>query len=129
MDNETIEKTGMKRLQGMALVLIGALTVPLMFANSVHAESAVDTVTVVGTRTERTLDEVAATITVKEREDIEREMARDISDLIRFEPGVTVAGTGSRFGLSSFNIRGIGGNRVLTMVAVSYTHLTLPTKA
>jgi hemoglobin/transferrin/lactoferrin receptor protein len=73
-------------------------------------------VTVVGTRTERSLDEVSATISVISSEDIERELARDISDLVRFEPGVVVSGTGSRFGLGGFNIRGIEGNRVLTLV-------------
>jgi hemoglobin/transferrin/lactoferrin receptor protein len=75
-----------------------------------------ETVTVVGTRTERTLDEVAATISVINSEEIERQIARDIADLVRFEPGVSVGGTGSRFGLGGFTIRGIGGNRVLTIV-------------
>ena len=40
----------------------------------------------------------------------------DIADLVRFEPGVSVSGTGSRFGLTGFKIRGIGGNRVLTLI-------------
>ena len=106
----------LRALLGKALVLVGTLTTSLVIAPSVHGEQVIDTVTVVGTRTERKLEEVAATITVKDREDIEREMVRDMADLIRFEPGVTVAGTGSRFGLTSFNIRGIGGNRVLTMI-------------
>ncbi|MEM7503713.1 MAG: TonB-dependent hemoglobin/transferrin/lactoferrin family receptor [Pseudomonadota bacterium] len=78
--------------------------------------SDLSTITVVGTRTERTLKEVAATISILTAEDIEREVTRDIADLIRYEPGVSVSGTGSRFGLSGFTIRGIGGNRVLTMV-------------
>lgn len=76
----------------------------------------IETVTVVGTRTERTLDEVEATISVYGREDIERQLARDLQDLVRYEPGVSVGGTGSRFGLDGFTIRGVGGNRVLTMV-------------
>lgn len=75
-----------------------------------------DTITVIGTRSERSLEELASTVSVKTAEDIERELAQDIADLVRFEPGVTVAGTGSRFGLAGFNIRGIGGNRVLTLI-------------
>ena len=75
-----------------------------------------ETVTVIATRTVRSLDELASTVSVKTADDLERELARDISDLVRFEPGVTVAGAGSRFGLTGFNIRGIGGNRVLTMI-------------
>ena len=73
-------------------------------------------ITVVGSRTERSLDQVAATVSVIDAAQIEEEMARDIADLIRFEPGVAVSGTGSRFGLGGFNIRGIEGNRVLTIV-------------
>lgn len=75
-----------------------------------------DEITVVGTRTERAIDEVDATISVIDREDIERRLFRDVQDLVRYEPGVSVGGTGSRFGLDGFTIRGIGGNRVLTIV-------------
>ncbi|MEM9530264.1 MAG: TonB-dependent hemoglobin/transferrin/lactoferrin family receptor [Pseudomonadota bacterium] len=90
------------------------------FALAQDADEAQDenleTVTVIGTRTEKALSDVAATVTVKDAEEIEREIARDIADLVRFEPGVSVGGTGSRFGLGGFTIRGIGGNRVLTVV-------------
>lgn len=79
-------------------------------------EAVLETVTVVGTRTERTLGEVAATVSIYDQEGIERRLVRDIQDLVRYEPGVSVGGTGSRFGLDGFTIRGVGGNRVLTMV-------------
>ena len=81
-----------------------------------EAEQPEEIVTVVATRTERSVEDVAATVSVTTAEDIERQLARDIADLARFEPGVSVSGTGSRFGLSGFNIRGIGGNRVLTLI-------------
>jgi len=73
-------------------------------------------VSVIGTRTERSLDEVPATVSITTEADIENTLVRDIADLVRFEPGVSVGGTGSRFGLSDFIIRGIGGNRVLVLV-------------
>lgn len=75
-----------------------------------------ETVVVTATRTERPQGEVAATVSVVTDADIEAALARDIGDLVRFEPGVSVAGTGSRFGRSGFAIRGMGGNRVVTMV-------------
>ncbi len=75
-----------------------------------------ETVTVLATRTERSVDGLAATVSVRTADDLERELTRDMADLVRFEPGVTVGGTTSRFGLTGFNIRGIGGNRVLTMI-------------
>ena len=80
------------------------------------AERLTEEITVVGTRTERALDEVDATISVIDSEDIQRRLFRDIQDLVRYEPGVSVGGTGSAFGLEGFTIRGIGGNRVLTLV-------------
>ena len=97
--------------------LLATLCCPPVVASPDEVDDeTIDTVTVIATRTERALDEVAATVSVKTAEDIDRELTRDIADLVRFEPGVSVAGTGSRFGLTGFRIRGIGGNRVLTLI-------------
>jgi hemoglobin/transferrin/lactoferrin receptor protein len=93
-----------------------AISPTASYAESEGTNQVDEVITVVGTRTERALSDVAATITVKTSDDIERELARNISDLVRFEPGISVAGTGDRFGLGGFNIRGIDGNRVLTIV-------------
>ena len=101
----------MRKLSQYVLSATVAIVIP-MSAGATDLE----TITVVGSRTERPLKEIAATIDVIDSDRIEEELARDIADLVRFEPGVTVSGTGSRFGLSGFNIRGIGGNRVLTLV-------------
>lgn len=73
-------------------------------------------VVVVGTRTPKSIMELAATIDVKNAETIERELSQTLSDLLRYEPGITTSGTGSRFGFGGFSIRGMGGNRVLTVV-------------
>lgn len=75
----------------------------------------IETVTVTATRVERELTDVAGTVSVINDEEVERNLNRDIRDLIRYEPGVSVSG-GGRFGLSGFTIRGIGGDRVLTQV-------------
>ncbi len=80
------------------------------------SEKLTEIVVVVGTRTEREINEVAATIDVKTKDQIERELAQSLEDLFRFEPGISASGTGSRFGFDGFSIRGIGGNRVLTLV-------------
>ena len=103
-----------KIMKKLGLYVVCA-TVAIVIPMSVVATD-LETITVVGSRTERPLKEIAATIDVIDSDRIEEELARDIADLVRFEPGVTVSGTGSRFGLSGFNIRGIGGNRVLTLV-------------
>ncbi|MCU9951332.1 TonB-dependent hemoglobin/transferrin/lactoferrin family receptor [Pseudomonas sp. PDM13] len=75
-----------------------------------------DTVTVTATRSEQTLDQVPNTVSVMTEREIDQKNVKNIQDLVRYEPGVTVSGAGSRFGLSGFTIRGLGGNRVLTQV-------------
>jgi len=75
-----------------------------------------DTVTVVAYRQPRNLSEVAGTITVLDADRIERDVALDIQDLVRYEPGVEVDGGGTRFGFGGFRIRGLGGNRTAIVI-------------
>lgn len=58
----------------------------------------------------------AGTASVIDTENIERRLMRTIKDIIRYEPNVNVQSDPQRFGQSGFNIRGVSGNRVLTMV-------------
>ena len=112
----------MKMLEKGAKVLVGAMiaaAAPSAFAESATtagADEYMETVTVIGTKTERKISDVAGSISVLDEEYIERQLIQDIADLVKYEPGVSVSGTGSRFGLSGFAIRGIEGNRVLTLV-------------
>ncbi|MBL37773.1 MAG: TonB-dependent receptor [Xanthomonadales bacterium] len=79
-------------------------------------ELELETVTVVATRQPRSLSEVAGTITVLDAERIERDVALDIEDLVRYEPGVDVDGGGTRFGFGGFRIRGLGGSRTAIVI-------------
>jgi hemoglobin/transferrin/lactoferrin receptor protein len=72
-----------------------------------------DQVTVTATLNPREVADTPGTVTVKEREELDRELVTDIRDLVRYEPGVSVATNPGRFGLAGFSIRGIDGNRVL----------------
>jgi hemoglobin/transferrin/lactoferrin receptor protein len=84
------------------------------------------TITVTATRVPQNVNDVPAIVTVKSDEQIADELASDIRDLVRFEPGVSVRRAPSRFsaalgstgrgGAEGFNIRGIEGNRVLIQV-------------
>lgn len=56
--------------------------------------------------------DVPATVTVIDRQKMDRHLVADIRDLMRYEPGVSVVGTAGRWGLDSYNIRGLDGNRV-----------------
>lgn len=73
-----------------------------------------DRIVVTATRTERALDDVPNVVTAIDRERMDRELVRDLKDLFRYEPGITVtSGTGTRFGgIGDIRIRGLGGNRV-----------------
>lgn len=83
-------------------------------------------ITVTATRAPVLQEEAPATVTVITGEDIADQLATDIRDLVRFEPGVTVRRAPARFGAAfgstgrarneDFVIRGIGGNRVLIQV-------------
>lgn len=71
-----------------------------------------DEVVVVASRSPRPLSEIAAEVTVIDAADIHRNMAEDINGLLRYEPGLEVETSGTRFGATSINVRGVGGNRV-----------------
>ena len=71
-----------------------------------------DRVQVTATRTERAVSDVAATVDVIDREQMDRHLVQDIKDLLRYEPGLSVNRSAARFGLGSIRIRGLDGNRV-----------------
>jgi hemoglobin/transferrin/lactoferrin receptor protein len=73
-------------------------------------------ITITGTRTERTVRESPASITVIEADDVDRNLVQNLDDLIRYQPGVSAGRDPRRFGFQDFNIRGIEGNRVLIQV-------------
>ena len=60
--------------------------------------------------------ETPGTVSVIDAETIERRLIENIADLVKFEPGVYIETNLTRIGLNGFNIRGIGGNRVMTQV-------------
>jgi len=77
--------------------------------------SNIETITVSGTRTARRINEIAASVTNIGSAQIDALGATNIRNILRYEPGVSVEGSG-RYGLSSFNIRGINGDRVLILI-------------
>ena len=75
-----------------------------------------DTVTSTATRSPTTINDVAGTVSVITAEDLERQNAHTMQDIVRYEPGVSVGSSHTRTGGTNFTIRGIGGNRVLTLI-------------
>ena len=73
-------------------------------------------ITVIGTRTRRAIKDSPSTISVQDRQDLDRNFVRNLGDTIRYEPGISVNNRPTRAGNGSVNIRGIEGNRVLMLV-------------
>lgn len=93
---------------------IGLLQLPLATASEIDdAEPlALDPVVVVASRLPQTLSGIAAQVTIIDSEDIRRTLTEDMDGLLKYEPGLELQTSGTRFGASSVNIRGIDGNRV-----------------
>ncbi|MEM6795520.1 MAG: TonB-dependent receptor, partial [Acidobacteriota bacterium] len=110
---------------GLALLLLLLPFAPAAFAAEEAAadddsgetvETFLDEVTVTATRTERAVGDTPGVVDVITSDEIEERGYVDREDLVRYLPGVYVDGDPTRLGLNGFNIRGIGGNRVLTEV-------------
>ncbi len=73
-------------------------------------------IVVTATRTPRAIADVPNTVDVIERERMDALIVRDLRDLFRYEPGITVTEGFGRFGIGDIRIRGLGGNRVRIQV-------------
>ena len=92
----------------LALLAIATATNALAASN----EATIDEITVEAAKVPTATTELASRVTLIDDDRIRSELAQNIDDLFRYEPGIDVADQGSRFGFSGINIRGIGGNRV-----------------
>lgn len=116
------------RRSALAVSILALTAAGPAFAAEAEAEAAteVSPVSVIATRTEQKAQDVPASVSVITAEQIDDQLATDIKDLIRYEPGVVVRTSPARFGAalgttgrdgnSGFNIRGLEGNRVLILV-------------
>ena len=91
----------------------------LALAANAQAETATDAavnelerIQVTATRSERAIGDVPNTVDVIERKRMDELLVRDLKNLFRYEPGITVSNSFGRFGLGDIRIRGLGGNRV-----------------
>ncbi|MGL4996720.1 MAG: TonB-dependent hemoglobin/transferrin/lactoferrin family receptor [Deefgea sp.] len=92
-----------------------AVSLQQAFAAEQIALNQLDPVVVTATRTERNLADLPPSVSATQREELNTSMINDFRDFSRSEPGVNIS-KNARFGLSSVNIRGLEGNRVLMLV-------------
>ncbi|HRQ64402.1 MAG TPA: TonB-dependent hemoglobin/transferrin/lactoferrin family receptor [Xanthomonadaceae bacterium] len=97
------------------LCLAVACGLPMLAAAETGASEdwhPLDRLIVVAYKVATPTEQVVGTVSVIEREDLDRRQSQDIRDLVRYEPGVTVLDEPDRFGPQGFVIRGLDGNRV-----------------
>jgi hemoglobin/transferrin/lactoferrin receptor protein len=104
-----------RELAGGIPALLAATAAVLVAAPAAAADSAadpeLDTVTVYALRP-TPVTRVAAAVTVIDQAGIAETLATDVKQLVRYEPGLAVRNDPFRFGLDTFSVRGLGGNRV-----------------
>jgi hemoglobin/transferrin/lactoferrin receptor protein len=119
-----------RRKAMLAAVSMIALMVPAHAQSAADDEAAarvaarygvsLDTISVYADRNARQALDLPQNVTVIGRQELDERMVRDVQDLVRYEPGVTVAKTTSGtdpFGnLAGFTIRGVSNNRVQMIV-------------
>lgn len=107
-------------LHHVQILAAGVAAISLCLPAKGLAEDTVLDQIVVSSRSDKKLLDVPQNITVVTQEQLDDYNIRDIQDLVRREPGVSVARQTSSVNpwgqLTGFTIRGMGGNRVLTMV-------------
>jgi len=89
---------------------------PLVLATlplAATAETKLENVVVTASGFEQAVENAPASISVVEREELEKKAYRDVTDVLRTMPGVSISGGGSN---SDINIRGMSGDYTLILV-------------
>ncbi len=92
-----------------------ALSHPAFATENNATTTKLDKVVVTATRSNESVANTAAAVSVIKEDDIEKTIAKNIADILEYTPGVTTNSTG-RQGIQSINIRGIEDNRVKILV-------------
>jgi vitamin B12 transporter len=96
--------------------LIAALCAAPALATAADEPAADRTVVVTATRESQAVDEVLAPVIVIDRDAIERSLATDVGELLRFHAGLDVARTGGPGQPTSLFIRGTNSNHAIVMI-------------
>jgi hemoglobin/transferrin/lactoferrin receptor protein len=123
-----IEQGIRKRLDGLSYTMAGQGLLPdpriaqwireaaAAAAPPAAAARLFESVTVSATLNPSVVRETPGTVAVIDDVTIANRLVENVADLVKFEPGVYVETVANRVGLNGFNVRGIGGNRVMTQV-------------
>lgn len=95
--------------------LLAAVPLAVKAQQTPQAESTAEEVVVTATYLQRRPEDIAGSVTVITAEQIQQTLSDSLADVIRYEPGLGMDNA-ARGGDEGFSIRGIGGNRVLTVI-------------
>lgn len=110
------QKPGTRRTLSMLIPALTLLaTAPLSAQTAQSDTTSVDEVIVTATYLQRRAQDIAGTVSVVTDEEIRQTLSNSLADVIRYQPGLGMD-TAARGGDEGFSIRGIGGNRVLTVI-------------
>ncbi|QLI82592.1 TonB-dependent hemoglobin/transferrin/lactoferrin family receptor [Chitinibacter fontanus] len=109
-------RTAMKTLPHyLALTLLASALQNLHAAESSIADTLLPATVVTATRKEAQISSLPPSVSAVTQEQLQQQFIADYSDLSKGEPDLSIS-RHPRYGLSSVNIRGLEGNRVLMMV-------------
>jgi len=97
-------------LASLSLITINTI------ADDIEHSNETDEVMVVIGKIPRPISDVVGSTTIISSEEIDNELIHNISDLVRYQSGISIDNAGTRFGQTGFTIRGINGNRVTTEI-------------
>ncbi len=89
---------------------------PALAIGAVHAGDRLDPIVVTATRVPQTIDATLSSVTVIEREEIERLQPRQFTDLLRGRAGIGIAESGPFGKLSSVFMRGSNSGHTLLLI-------------
>jgi vitamin B12 transporter len=96
------------------------LSVAVLFLLGSHSTSAgttvLDTIIVTATRTAQTADETLSSVTVLTQDDIQRQQAQSVQELLRGLPGINIANNGGPGKATSVFMRGTESDHVLVLI-------------
>ncbi|MCW9018176.1 MAG: TonB-dependent receptor, partial [Kangiellaceae bacterium] len=102
------------------LLISGLVSTALGTSNALANTTATDeanetTMIITATRLPREAEDIAGTVTKIESEELEKQLAEDFDDVIRYQPGLSMRRV-ARGGNQGFTIRGMSGKRVLMLL-------------
>ncbi|VAW85948.1 Outer membrane vitamin B12 receptor BtuB [hydrothermal vent metagenome] len=95
---------------------IPLISLLLLSTQTALATTELDSIIVTATRTAQTADETLASVTVINREDIERQQAQSVQDVLRGVPGISISNSGGAGKATSLFMRGTESDHVLVLI-------------